>query len=64
MLCDVWICFSVQRDISGAEDLTLTSEYGGMYNKHAHFKYFGIYMDLINGECKKESRQDGEGEHG
>lgn len=44
--------------------MTLTSEYGGMYNKHAHFKYFGIYMDLINGECKKESRQDGEGEHG
>lgn len=31
---DVWTCFSVQRDISGAEDLTITSEYGGRVYLH------------------------------
>lgn len=29
LIRDVWICFAVQRDISGAEELTITSEYGG-----------------------------------
>uniref|UniRef100_A0A3B5BBJ2 Ribosomal protein S6 kinase C1 n=1 Tax=Stegastes partitus TaxID=144197 RepID=A0A3B5BBJ2_9TELE len=29
LLIIVWPCFSVQRDISGADDLTITSEYGG-----------------------------------
>lgn len=40
---DVWICFfyPVQRDISDADDLTITSEYGGkvclfMYQNNTH----------------------------
>lgn len=29
LLRDVWACFSVQKDLSAAEELTVTSEYGG-----------------------------------